>query len=81
MATRHSGLQLQVIKLYRQSLVAAKAKPPQYRDNWIRFVRSEFAKNRSVSPKDFNTIEYLVRWGNSRLNTLKNPSIQNISSM
>ncbi|KAI9189969.1 hypothetical protein H9P43_001402 [Blastocladiella emersonii ATCC 22665] len=76
---RHSGLQLEVIKLYKQCMQVARSKPAEHRANWERFVRAEFAKNRHISPKDFATIEYLARTGKRRLDTYRNPSIHSIS--
>ncbi|KAI9224245.1 hypothetical protein BC828DRAFT_373922 [Blastocladiella britannica] len=75
---RHSGLQLEVLKLYKSALQMARAKAPEYRGNWERAVRTEFDQYRTLDHKDFATIEYLVRQGRKRVDTFRNPAVQNI---
>ncbi|KAJ5638881.1 hypothetical protein N7528_001271 [Penicillium herquei] len=68
---RLSGLQRDVLSLYRQCLRAIRTKPTVYR-------RAEFQKHLSVSKKDFNTIEYLLRKGHRQLEMYASPGIRNI---
>lgn len=67
MARRLSGLQKDIIHLYRQCLRVSYTKPVQNRPHFINFVKAEFNKNKSTSRKDFNTIEYLIRTGKKKL--------------
>lgn len=41
-AARHSGLQKEVLALYRVALRAARAKPPGQRESTAEYIRSEF---------------------------------------
>ncbi|KAJ5715823.1 uncharacterized protein N7483_013004 [Penicillium malachiteum] len=74
---RLSGLQRDVLSLYRQCLRAIRTKPiigaPRLTDR-----RAEFQKHISVSKKDFNTIEYLLRKGHRQLEMYASPGIRNI---
>jgi succinate dehydrogenase assembly factor 1 len=76
---RYSGLQRDVLALYRQSMRMALQKPLEYRSNWIHFVRQEFQKNSQLSPKEVMTMEYLLRQGQKRLETFRNPAIKRVS--
>lgn len=61
MAPRASGLQLDVLHLYRELLRAARQKGGP---NTMRFVREEFrSKAQSVSKTDFKGIEHWLRYG------------------
>ncbi|KAL7753758.1 hypothetical protein RI367_000689 [Sorochytrium milnesiophthora] len=77
---RLSGLQRQVLSLYRDCLRCIRHKEPHTRDNWRRFTRREFDKYRdSVSPRDINAVEALLRAGRKRLETMQHPSVKNVS--
>ncbi|KAJ5224139.1 hypothetical protein N7468_008681 [Penicillium chermesinum] len=75
---RLSGLQREVLSLYRQCLRHIRQKPEESRGNFKRFARAEFQKNLSVSKKDFSTIEYLLRRGRRQLETYASPGIRSI---
>ncbi|KNE61249.1 hypothetical protein AMAG_06996 [Allomyces macrogynus ATCC 38327] len=79
-ATRRlSGLQRDVLHLYRASLRAARTKPAEYRANWTTFVQHEFRKTMDMhAVRDAHAIEHLVRVGRRRLETLRNPAIKNV---
>ncbi|KAJ3366780.1 hypothetical protein GGF32_003424 [Allomyces javanicus] len=81
-ATRRlSGLQRDVLHLYRASLRAVRSKPAEYRANWTTFVQHEFRKNMDMhAVRDAHAIEHLVRVGRRRLETLRNPAIKNVHS-
>ena len=67
MAIRRSQLQREVLKLYRNFLVACKDKPKETRI----IVESEFRKNANVKRTDTIMIEYLLRRGRKQLKTLQ----------
>lgn len=79
MPPRLSGLQRDVLALYRQCLRAARAKPAQTRPNFEAFARREFERNMSLDRKDFNTVEFLLRKGQRQLETYSAPGITNIA--
>eukprot|EP00842_Homolaphlyctis_polyrhiza_P001366 jgi/Hompol1/222/HPOL_000677-RA len=62
-----SGLQKEVIALYRDFLRAVRRKPVFRHDAT------------HISRKDFTTIEFLLRKGRKQLETLKNPNVVDIS--
>lgn len=73
-----SGLQNDVIHLYRACLRAVRTKPEETQPNWHAFVRRNFDEHMKVKKKDFVTIEYHVRVGNRRLEQYSQPGITNI---
>lgn len=73
-----SGLQTDVIHLYRACLRAIRTKPENTHDNWYHFVRTNFDQHMKVKKKDFSTIEYHLRVGNRRLEQYAQPGITNI---
>ncbi|KAF2178513.1 hypothetical protein K469DRAFT_598850 [Zopfia rhizophila CBS 207.26] len=77
--TRLSGLQREVLSLYRQCMRAVREKPADTRDNFRVFARTEFRRNVRLDKKDFGTIEYLLRKGHRQLEIYRDPGIRNIS--
>ena len=75
---RLSGLQKDVLALYRQCLRAARAKPGHTRPNFESFARREFEKNIEMDKKDFAAIEFLLRKGNRQLETYEATNITNV---
>ena len=76
-----SGLQKQVISLYRRCLRAASAKPVGVRENQIAYVKEEFRRNaKAVKRSEFKTIELLVRNGEKQLKVLGKPNVISITS-
>ncbi|KAF1942695.1 hypothetical protein EJ02DRAFT_344781 [Clathrospora elynae] len=75
---RLSGLQRDVISLYRQCLRAVKQKPTDTQPHFRDFAKSEFHKHRDVGKKDFGTIEYLLRRGRNQLELWSEPGIRDI---
>ncbi|KAG2025667.1 hypothetical protein GB937_002387 [Aspergillus fischeri] len=75
---RLSGLQREVLSLYRKCLREIRKKPSETRSNFKAYTRAEFRKNMSVSKKDFSAIEYLLRKGNRQLEMYSSPGIRNI---
>ncbi|KAF1832916.1 hypothetical protein BDW02DRAFT_570619 [Decorospora gaudefroyi] len=75
---RLSGLQKDVLSLYRQCLRAVKLKPNDTQSHFRDFARSEFHKHRDVGKKDFGTIEYLLRRGRNQLESYSDSGIRDI---
>ncbi len=71
MMARASGLQLDVLHLYRDLLRAARLKGGP---NTARFVRDEFrSKASSVGKTDFKSIEHLLRYGTKQKKLFEMP--------
>ncbi|KAH8974530.1 hypothetical protein BDL97_01G106900 [Sphagnum fallax] len=79
---RLSGLQRQVLSLYRAFLRAARNKPSEARSQLEQFVAAEFRRNAiEVDKKDFQTIEYLLRRGNKQLLMLQGTDVNGFTFM
>ncbi|GAW26297.1 putative found in mitochondrial proteome [Rosellinia necatrix] len=77
---RLSGLQKEVISLYRGCLRESRKKPKATRHHFEAFARSEFDKNMQIDRKDFAAIEFLVRKGRRQLDLYSAPGIKDIRS-
>lgn len=75
---RLSGLQREVLSLYRRSVRLVRTKPLETRDNWRNYVREEFGKHQKIPKKSFTVIEHLIRVGHRRVEMMLNPSIKDI---
>lgn len=81
MAPRLSGMQREVLGLYRGFLRAARSKFPEDRQRIESIVAAEFRRNaREVDRKNFIYIEYLLRRGKKQLDQLKSPGTTGLSS-
>ncbi|OMO89132.1 Complex 1 LYR protein [Corchorus capsularis] len=79
---RLSGMQKQVLSLYRGFLRAARSKPTEDRRQIESVVSAEFRRNsKQIDRKNFLYIEYLLRRGKKQLDQLKNPDTMGISSL
>ncbi|KAK5114082.1 hypothetical protein LTR62_002651 [Meristemomyces frigidus] len=76
---RLSGLQRDVLTLYRRCLRACRTKPTETRANFERFTRKEFGKNMALDKKDFGTIEFLLRKGTRQLEIYEQAGVRNIA--
>ncbi|KAK9467040.1 hypothetical protein V1512DRAFT_261789 [Lipomyces arxii] len=76
---RLTGLQKEVLGLYRKCLREVRKKPENARTNFLIFTRRQFEPHLSLSKSDFATIEYLMRKGNQMLETYSNPGVRNVS--
>ncbi|KAF9516429.1 hypothetical protein BS47DRAFT_1259885, partial [Hydnum rufescens UP504] len=76
MTPRQSGLQQQVLALYRRALRMTTAKPALARPKFRLFVHYHFRKNAAISPRDIGTVEYLLRQGIKQVDMYENPSIR-----
>ncbi|KAJ5309139.1 hypothetical protein PENANT_c014G04293 [Penicillium antarcticum] len=75
---RLSGLQRDVLSLYRKCLREIRKKPTESRPNFKTHARAEFQKHLSVNKKDFSAVEYLLRKGHRQLEMYASPGIRNI---
>ncbi|KAF3445488.1 hypothetical protein FNV43_RR10664 [Rhamnella rubrinervis] len=79
---RLSGMQRQVLSLYRGFLRAAHSKSIEDRRKIESVVSAEFRHNaKHVDRKNFLYIEYLLRRGKKQLDQLKSPDIIGLSSL
>jgi succinate dehydrogenase assembly factor 1 len=75
---RLSGLQKEVISLYRNCLRESRKKPEGTRSHFQAYARTEFAKYLNVDKRDFGTIEFLLRKGRRQLDVYSAPGIKDI---
>lgn len=75
---RLSGIQRDVLSLYRRCLRAARTKPTDTRPNFEHFARREFDKARGLDKKDFSAIEYMLRKGERQLETYSEKGVHNV---
>lgn len=78
---RLSGMQKQILSLYRGFLRAARSKSAEDRHKIESIVSTEFRHNaKHVDRKNFLYIEYLLRRGKKQLDQLKSPDTISLSS-
>ncbi|TGO56413.1 hypothetical protein BCON_0078g00300 [Botryotinia convoluta] len=72
---RLSGLQRDVLALYRKCLRESRKKPAmkEARKHFEAYARLEFNKSITLDKKDFNTIEYLLRKGQRQVDMYSSP--------
>jgi succinate dehydrogenase assembly factor 1 len=79
---RLSGIQKQVLSLYREFLRVARSKSGEDRRQIESIVSAEFHRNSNkIDRKNFIYIEYLLRRGKKQLEQLKSPDIVGLSSL
>ncbi len=72
----HSGIQLQVLSLYREGLRAARRMPAESGAAAAAFIRAEFRdKAASVDRMDFQRVEHLLRAARKKLDALKGADV------
>lgn len=76
---RLSGLQKDVLSLYRRCLRATRQKPSASQPNFYRFARHEFERNLHVDRKDFSAVEFMIRKGEKQLEMYKGRGITNVA--
>jgi len=68
---RHSGLQRQVLALYREALRTARGSGADSRAALVHFAAREFRRHaRGVDRLDFQRIEHLLRAGRKKIDAL-----------
>ncbi|ODV76160.1 Sdh6p CYBJADRAFT_170621 [Cyberlindnera jadinii NRRL Y-1542] len=75
---RLSGLQKEVLRLYRKCLRASFTKPKENQHHFIEYSRNEFKKHQKLPKKEYSTIEYLLRTGYRRFEMFSAPEIKDI---
>ncbi|KEY67550.1 hypothetical protein S40285_09866 [Stachybotrys chlorohalonatus IBT 40285] len=75
---RLSGLQKEVLALYRQCLRESRKKPESTRVHFQNFSRAEFDRNMAIDKRNFAAIEFLLRKGRRQLDTYAAPGIKDI---
>ncbi|KAH8884439.1 hypothetical protein GQ53DRAFT_829688 [Thozetella sp. PMI_491] len=75
---RLSGLQKEVLGLYRQCLRESRRKPETARSHFQLFARREFEKNVGIDKKNFAAIEFLLRKGRRQLEIYSSSGITDI---
>ncbi|CAI9117148.1 OLC1v1018492C1 [Oldenlandia corymbosa var. corymbosa] len=79
---RLSGIQREVLALYREFLRVARVKSGEDREQLVHLVSSEFRRNsKEVDRKNFECIEHLIRQGRKQLDQLKSPDTTGFSSI
>ncbi|RMZ80691.1 hypothetical protein DV738_g2687, partial [Chaetothyriales sp. CBS 135597] len=73
-----SGLQKEVLKLYRHCLREAGKKPAHSRQRFRDAARREFTRYRNLDRKDFSAIETLLRMGHRKLELYSSPGVTDI---
>ncbi|KAF9026104.1 hypothetical protein BDZ89DRAFT_1016381 [Hymenopellis radicata] len=77
MSLRRSGLQKDVLGLYRRALRMVRTKPPSTRPKFLLFVRYTFHHNATtVSPRNLSVIEHLLRQGKKQLEMYEDASVK-----
>lgn len=78
MAKRLSGLQKEVLHLYRGCFRIVLTKPRPNRPHFVSYIREEFGKYKDLPKKDFTTIEHLLRVGHKRMKLYSRPELKDI---
>lgn len=77
MSRRLSGLQREVLSLYRECLRLVRSKPPEARAGFRDLVVSEFkTRAQTIARTDRHSIEYFLRRGRRQLETLSSPGVR-----
>eukprot|EP01027_Heterolobosea_sp_BB2_P012228 GEZU01017737.1.p2 GENE.GEZU01017737.1~~GEZU01017737.1.p2 ORF type:complete len:146 (-),score=30.30 GEZU01017737.1:177-614(-) len=79
--SRHSGLQKQVLSLYKSLLRAANTKEPEKREDLKTYIRSEFRQNMTLPKNEVMRIEWLVANGKNQLEILNSKQTDGITIM
>jgi succinate dehydrogenase assembly factor 1 len=77
MSGARSGLQIEVLRLYRSFLRAAQKKSPETAAQVTAHVKSEFRKfAKSIHRFDTTNVEYRLRLGQRQLERMQNTSME-----
>jgi len=77
MSLRRSGLQKDVLSLYRRALRMVSTKPPSVRPKFLLFVRYSFRMQASaVSPRDVAAIEHMLRRGKRQIEMYEDSKVR-----
>ncbi|KAI0699092.1 hypothetical protein BC835DRAFT_1268241 [Cytidiella melzeri] len=77
MPPAHSGLQKEVLALYRRALRMTRAKPPVAQVKFSLFVRYTFkTQSAAISSRDVSAIEHLLRKGKRQVEMYEDPNVK-----
>ncbi|RPD62422.1 hypothetical protein L226DRAFT_532572 [Lentinus tigrinus ALCF2SS1-7] len=77
MSLRRSGLQKEVLALYRRALRMVNAKPPAAQPKFKLYVRYTFkTQATSVSPRDISAIEHMLRRGRRQIEMYEDTNVR-----
>lgn len=79
--SRYSGIQKEVLKLYRVCLRTVKTKTPETQPHWRRFVRDLFKAQQNVPKVKFTIIEFMIRKGYKMHEMYLSPQIKDITGL
>ncbi|KAH6912701.1 hypothetical protein BKA70DRAFT_1264691 [Coprinopsis sp. MPI-PUGE-AT-0042] len=71
-----SGLQKEVLALYRRALRLVRTKPESSRPNWRLYWRYTFHTNSKVSVRNVSAIEHLIRKTTKQLEMHEDPGVK-----
>jgi len=74
-----SGVQREVLNLYRKFLRAAKEKPESERNSTLLVVRQKFREKSMIPRTNMESIEFHLEQGYRQLNQLKRPQVSSMS--
>ncbi|KAH9854678.1 hypothetical protein C2E23DRAFT_883775 [Lenzites betulinus] len=75
--TKLSGLQRDVLALYRRALRMVSMKPPPSQPKFRLFVRYSFkTQGGAVSPRNISAIEHLLRRGKRQIEMYEDPNVR-----
>lgn len=80
MVRKINGLQKKALTLYKQFIQMSYTKPLPNQAKFRLYSHQLFYDNfHKINRKDFTTIEHLLRFGEKKLELLKNDSVKNIN--
>jgi len=82
MARRLSGLQKDVLRLYRRSLKLVASKPLETRHHWFQFVSHQFRSAElggGLKKRDTASIEYMLRRGTKMLEQYESKGVRDVN--
>ncbi|TFK24966.1 hypothetical protein FA15DRAFT_640420 [Coprinopsis marcescibilis] len=72
-----SGLQKEVLALYKRALRMVRAKPATSQPKFLLHVQYNFHKNaESISPRNVSAIEHLIRKGTRQIEMFEDPAVK-----
>jgi succinate dehydrogenase assembly factor 1 len=74
-----SGLQNQVLQLYKGFLREISRKDTQVQEKFKLYIKKEFLARKDIPRKDIDSIEYYLRLGRKQLEIFKDKSVTDIS--
>ncbi|GMH33322.1 hypothetical protein BSKO_01156 [Bryopsis sp. KO-2023] len=73
-----SGLQAEVLALYRRAFRVARTKEPQLRSKITEMAKADIAKHKGMSFREIMRIEHLIRKGHKQLDVLSSNAVTDI---